>query len=311
MYDFYCYQCHGYSGDAQTLASTFLNPPPRDFTQADPAALTRDQMLDAVSHGRPGTGMVSFARVLDDAQITAVVDFVRTAFMTDQPRKQPYHSAANGWPDHDRYRAAFPFATGEIALDTPWEDLTAEQAAGKRLFITACVSCHDRARVRDEGPIWEPRAVSFPRKHYSHREPPVDAFTGATPYVLHERSPDLDAADATLRRGAAVFQNNCAFCHAADGTGRNWIGSFLERRPRDLAGAYVAAMTADQLGRIIREGVPGTSMPAWKHVLDAQQTADVVAYVQRVLQTPTATPHVEASTNQSARRIPPTWTKTP
>ncbi|HEY5641885.1 MAG TPA: hypothetical protein VIS31_03340, partial [Woeseiaceae bacterium] len=32
IYRFYCYQCHGYAGDAQTLASASLSPPPRDFT---------------------------------------------------------------------------------------------------------------------------------------------------------------------------------------------------------------------------------------------------------------------------------------
>jgi mono/diheme cytochrome c family protein len=30
IYRFYCYQCHGYAGDAQTLASASLSPPPRD-----------------------------------------------------------------------------------------------------------------------------------------------------------------------------------------------------------------------------------------------------------------------------------------
>ncbi len=32
IYNFRCYFCHGYSGDAKTLASTYLKPQPRDFT---------------------------------------------------------------------------------------------------------------------------------------------------------------------------------------------------------------------------------------------------------------------------------------
>ena len=29
IYRFYCYQCHGYAGNAETLASASLSPPPR------------------------------------------------------------------------------------------------------------------------------------------------------------------------------------------------------------------------------------------------------------------------------------------
>ena len=309
VYDFYCYQCHGYSGDAQTLASTYLQPPPRNFTASDPRRLSRERMLDAVYHGRSGTGMVSFTRVLNDSQITAVVEYVRDTFMTQQPLKQPYHSRANGWPDHERYRAAFPFATGRILLDTPWEELNAEQIKGKRLFMTACISCHDRARVRDEGPIWEPRAVSYPRRHYSHRQPQVDGLTGATPYALHGQPPPVaDDSDTAIRNGEAIFQKNCAFCHAADGTGHNWIGSFLEPRPRDLGGARVVGMTAERLGGIIREGVPDTSMPAWKYVLDDKQIADVVAYVQGTLQRrPASLASPPSETSANPRQVPLTW----
>ena len=39
VYNFRCYFCHGYSGDARTLAAEFLSPPPRDFTDTDPEAL--------------------------------------------------------------------------------------------------------------------------------------------------------------------------------------------------------------------------------------------------------------------------------
>jgi cytochrome c oxidase cbb3-type subunit 3 len=66
-----------------------------------------------------------------------------------------YHTRANGWPEHERYAAAFPFATGAIPLDRPDASLTAAERAGKRLFMGACISCHDRAKVLDAGPGWE------------------------------------------------------------------------------------------------------------------------------------------------------------
>ncbi len=59
IYNFRCYFCHGYSGDAKTLAATYLNPPPRDFTAAP---LTHERIALALREGRTGTAMASFRR---------------------------------------------------------------------------------------------------------------------------------------------------------------------------------------------------------------------------------------------------------
>src|SRR3569832_2889553 len=121
IYNERCYICHGYSGDANTLAASYLNPRPRAFTQTNPAKLSREKMIDAVTHGRPNTAMKSFAQILSADDIAAVVDFVRITFMEKKGRNTAYHTPENGWPNHQRYAAAFPFALGEIPLDTPWE----------------------------------------------------------------------------------------------------------------------------------------------------------------------------------------------
>lgn len=281
VYDFYCYQCHGYAGDARTLASSMLDPQPRNFTAADPAVLTRERMIGSVSNGRPGTAMTTFASVLDATQIAAVVDYIRTRFMSGEQPALRYHTPANGWEDHERYRDAFPFASGELPLDTSWEALTPAQQRGRQLYMQACITCHDRATVTDAGAVWELRALSYPRRHYSHTVP-VDATSGASPYALHDRPPEAAELTAQERRGESLYQDNCAFCHAADGTARNWIGSFLEPRPRNLTGAQVAAMERDRLRAVIRDGLPGTSMPAWRHVLADAQIEDIISYIRRV-----------------------------
>ncbi|ROR29062.1 c-type cytochrome [Inmirania thermothiophila] len=280
VYNFRCYYCHGYAGDARTLAARMLSPPPVDFTRADPQVLTRERMIRAVTEGRPGTAMKPFGGVLTAAEIEAVVDFVRETFMRRREPNTRYHTAANGWPDHERYRDAYPFATGELALDTPWDRLTPAQRRGKRLFLASCVSCHDAGRVQDPGPLWETEAVSFPRAGYSHRAP--DALSGATPFARHDIPPRIEGLTPLEREGERIYQANCAFCHAADGTARNWIGTFLEPHPRDLTDPEaMAGMTRARLRRVIREGLPGTSMPAWGRVLDAGQIEAVIAYISR------------------------------
>lgn len=278
LYNYRCYYCHGYSGNAKTLAATFMLPPPKDFT-SDSFTLSKQAMLRIVEKGKPGTGMVSFTRYLNVREREAVVDFVRREFMLNKAINTLYHSKENGWPNHQRYAVAFPFATGEIPLDTPQQELSNEQLKGYQLFMTSCISCHDRARVNDEGVIWQARSVSYPRNNFSYTQ--IDALSSASVYAKHDRKKQLTELTQQELAGEKLFQDNCAFCHAADGTGKNWIGSFLERVPRDLTSDFIADLNRQQLLFLIQNGVPNTSMPAWKEVMSDTQIEAIIAYIKR------------------------------
>ena len=278
IYNYRCYFCHGYSGDANTLTSTYLDPPPRDFTQNTPFALDRQHMIEVVTHGKPGTAMHGFSRLLNETEIASVIDFVRLEFMQEKRLNTKYHTHENGWPRHERYQPAFPFATGEIPLDRPWQLLSPAQVRGKQLYLTSCITCHDRARVEDEGIVWSKQSISYPRNNYSHTE--IDAVSSASIYVKHDIAPTVAGLSTEATAGKKLWQENCAFCHAADGSGENWIGSFLEPKPRDLTDAsFMRSMTHDLLIQRIRRGLPNTSMPAWKDVLDEQQINQIISYI--------------------------------
>ncbi len=243
-------------------------------------------MLLAVRQGRPGTAMKSFSNMLSRDEEESVIDFIRREFMEQGAENTRYHTAENGWPDHQRYQLAYPFALGTLALDTPDSKLTAAQRRGKQLFLTSCISCHDRARVNDEGEIWGKRAVSYPRRHYSHRDenpaPTADTLSGATPYAQHDIAPLLENLSEVEQHGEALFQDNCAFCHGADGSGKNWIGTFMEPHARDLTQPeFMRNMTRARLKMTIEDGLPGTSMPAWKSVLKGEEIAAIIAYINR------------------------------
>ena len=281
IYNFRCYFCHGYSGDAKTLAASYLSPPPRDFTRA---TLTPAQIAQALREGRQGTAMKSFRGILKDAEIDAVATFVAREFVRDKAVNTRYHTAENGWPAHERFAAAFPFARGDIALDAAAESLDAVQRAGRQLFLTSCISCHDRARVQDEGPAWSARPLSYPRMGFvpgQPNTPPVDAVSSASVYAKHEVVPKIAGLTAQQRRGETLFQANCAFCHGADGSGKNWIGQFMQPKARDLTQYTAQTMPMPRLKLVIRDGLDGTSMPAWKHVLAAGEVDAVGAYVAR------------------------------
>ena len=127
-------------------------------------------MIKAVTNGRSDTAMQGFANTMSEDEIELVVDFVRQEFMINRAVNTRYHTIENGWPDHEQYAEAFPFALGEVAIDTPDHKLTSAQLIGKRIFMQSCITCHDRARVNDEGVIWDARPVSFPRNQYSHKK---------------------------------------------------------------------------------------------------------------------------------------------
>lgn len=149
IYNFHCYFCHGYSGDGNTVAAAMLSSRPRDFTASDSNVLSVQRMRQALTEGISGSAMGPFSDRLSAEEIEAVIAFVRDEFMLKARENTRYHTAENGWPDHQRYVAAFPFVLGQIPLDAD-EQLSPEQRAGKRLYLSACVSCHDVGRAGAE-----------------------------------------------------------------------------------------------------------------------------------------------------------------
>jgi cytochrome c oxidase cbb3-type subunit III len=282
IYNFRCYFCHGYSGDAKTLAATYLQPPPRDFTRAP--ELTQQSILDAVRQGRRGTAMMPFGGILTDAEIQAVAAFVERELVRGRAHNTAYHTSENGWPDHHRFVAAYPFVTDARQLDAADETLDAKQRYGRNLFLSVCVSCHDRAYASDEGLVWSARPLSYPRAGFGPTQviaPVVDAVSSASVYAKHNLAPRLAGLSRKEQLGQRLFQANCAFCHAADGTGKNWIGQFMEPKARDLTALTPQTLPQARLSQTIRDGLPGTSMPAWRGVLTVNEIDAISAYVGR------------------------------
>ena len=89
-------------------------------------------------------------------------------------------------------------------------------------------------------------------------------------------------------RGQELYDKHCSECHGSSGQGDGPAAQLLLPRPRDFtAGKYKVRSTEtgslptdDDLLRAVRQGLQGTSMPAWDKLLSDQDIRTVVAYLK-------------------------------
>lgn len=98
--------------------------------------------------------------------------------------------------------------------------------------------------------------------------------------------PDLPDADR-MRRGELVYFAQCVDCHGTRGDGAGFLAEGFDVKPRDFRqGKYEFRSTVfgelptmADVERTVRNGVPGTTMPAWGQFLSEQQIGDVARYL--------------------------------
>lgn len=146
----HCAACHGERGDGQSRARSGLNPPPRSFTSEQTRGeLDRDRMIRSVTHGRPDTAMVGWEGRLSDAQIAAVVDFIRAKFM-GLGEAAPVLAAAS------------PAALTAAPASTP-------KVPGDELYKQHCAACHGD---RGAGASWTLGSLDPPPRDFTRETLP-------------------------------------------------------------------------------------------------------------------------------------------
>lgn len=102
------------------------------------------------------------------------------------------------------------------------------------------------------------------------------------PYRDLEVPQDRLASLDSRRNGRRVFIENCAICHGVNADGRGVRRHSLSSRPVDFTRPdWRRRSSPRRVYYVVREGVRGTPMPAWK-ALEPEETWDVVAYVLSV-----------------------------
>jgi mono/diheme cytochrome c family protein len=88
--------------------------------------------------------------------------------------------------------------------------------------------------------------------------------------------------------GERLYARHCAICHGPDGRGNGPAAPSLHPRPRDFTGgvfklkstAGSEAPTLADVRRTIEQGMPGSSMPAWRDLLSREEIDALAEYVR-------------------------------
>lgn len=189
-------------------------------------------------------------------------------------------------------------------------------APGRDEFMRACVTCHSARYVTMQPPFSRRQWEETVRKMINAYGAPADEFQvgkiidyleaidgngarpqthdstsdddeiGAAPSVAlleaTESAPAFEVAgsaqdrEATARRGAVIFGEDCAGCHGDRGRGDGVAGQALLPRPADLT---AARFSSEFLRQTLWNGVHGAPMPSWRS-LPPRDLRALTAYVQ-------------------------------
>lgn len=182
-----CSVCHGDHGQSAKWGSNLLRSRPRNFTtEASRRELSRERMINSVTHGVQGTPMAAFGVQLNAGEIADIVDYIREVFMhakmpsglsgthaygkpaTKKPVAKPSAFSDMGvvnrrlLPKNENAPLKKPV---DMSAKLP-DNLQGNPKIGHALFIQNCVQCHG-IKGNGEGPrayFIFPRPRDFTRK---------------------------------------------------------------------------------------------------------------------------------------------------
>lgn len=114
--------------------------------------------------------------------------------------------------------------------------------------------------------------------HAATQAPP-DSSSPPPDSLPREAPPEQPAGDPRL--GERTYMKNCANCHRADGRGGRQPTATGEPVPSFREAGYWEGKTDSALVAVVENGVPNTSMVAWKDVLTAEEIQAVTRFVRQ------------------------------
>ncbi len=163
LYHNYCSVCHGDKGDGKSRATGSLSTIPRDFTSAESKrVLSREGIAAVITHGRPGTSMVSWRTQLSDKDITRLAGYVYDRFVLGQAG--PESTAISGTRAHGGREADAASTPARVDMTAGFPNgLKGDLKRGGAFYLANCATCHG-ARGDGAGPrayFINPKPLNF------------------------------------------------------------------------------------------------------------------------------------------------------
>ena len=118
--------------------------------------------------------------------------------------------------------------------------------------------------------IWS-HDEAHPQQGEAHQTP------AETPSHSHSRE-----EEATLKKGAELYQAYCSVCHGDKGNGQSWARHALNPPPRDFTSplSRQRLFSGATMFNAIKYGRPGTAMVAWGSRLSDEEIGIIVKYIR-------------------------------
>lgn len=162
-----------------------------------------------------------------------------------------------------------------------WEDRLTEDEIWKVIMYLYDATGYQPRR-------WETHASVAPAPSRPEtRDRPRSIFSHLSVSALSSQGLAQAQQAGDVTSGKAVYEKKCAVCHGIEGKGDGPGAAHLDPKPRDFTrGLYKIRTTGsgqlptdEDLFRVITEGLPGTSMPGWRHLPEEERSA-LVTYLK-------------------------------
>ncbi|MEO7856114.1 MAG: cytochrome c/FTR1 family iron permease [Gemmatimonadaceae bacterium] len=187
----------------------------------------------------------------------------------------------------------------EARLELPRRQI--DLAEGRTIFQQSCATCHGVAGRGDGSAAarMNPRppaigtadhmrgitpALMFRITSIGIAGTPMAGFAGT---LTPDQRWNVVAYVNTLRttreqqlEGEGLYTQRCASCHGVSGAGDGTLARSLTKLPPEIGTvAWQVEHSDEQVALVVREGMPGTAMPASRDLSDSQ-AASIVAYLR-------------------------------
>jgi cbb3-type cytochrome oxidase cytochrome c subunit/mono/diheme cytochrome c family protein len=207
------------------------------------------------------------------------------------------------------FRPVTNAASGPSVPATTGQNLAAR---GAQLFALNCAGCHGRGGdgAGRAAAGLSPRPANLRESRYSTPALASTLWNGVAgssmpawrdlsatdlaSLVTHVQTlhgppigPSGPASPTRAARGATVYAMNCVSCHGVNGDGNGPAAKALLPRPADLTHKQPDATLVQ---RVLNDGVPGTLMPSWPGLSEADRQA-VTVFVRSLYALPAGEAH--------------------